>query len=513
MSDQEADVLSTDPEEAAEDQAEGQEQTPDRIDLSVDISEAGPCRKHLRVTVPRSEVDRFFNKEFSDLVKSASVPGFRPGKTPRRLIERRFRKDVASQVKAGLMMQSLEQIGDEQKIDALDEPNIDIEAVELPEDGDFVYEFDVEVRPEFDLPEYKGLKIKRPVREIGESEIDDGLKNFLRRFGAMKPKDTGAVKDDYLEVDIRFLHDGKVINEVENLNVRMDKELVFRDGRVADFAEKMEGVKAGDSREVKAVLSDSIRKEELRGKEVEAVFVVKGVSEQQLPTLDQDFLDSVGCGDEQELRDLVQSSLGRRLEHEQEEAAREQVIEKLLEGADWELPPDLLRRQSERTLQRTIFDLQEAGYPDDEIRAKINVLRQNSMASTARSLKQQFVLERIAESEEIKIEESDLEAEVFSLAQRTGESPRRVRARIEKEQLWDTLGLHILERKAIAAVVSHAEQEDVTVELSEPTGAAGLDESVMPEEAEEGETSAAATEEDSTKAEAEAGDESEAKDS
>ncbi len=122
----------------------------EKIKLETAFRDAGPCRKHVTVTIPKAEVDRFFNKEFSELSKDANVPGFRPGKTPRKLIERYYRKGVSKSVKAAMLMQSLEQLSEDESFEPLRQPEIDFEHIELPESADFTYEFEVDVRPQFD---------------------------------------------------------------------------------------------------------------------------------------------------------------------------------------------------------------------------------------------------------------------------------------------------------------------------------------------------------------------------
>lgn len=461
--------------------SEAGEEAKKRIELSVDVSDTGPCQKHVKVTIPREEVDRFFDKEFSDLVKNANVPGFRPGKTPRKLIEKRFRKDVSSQVKVSLVMQSLEQIGEEQKIEPLSEPDIDFKAIELPDDADFTYEFDVEVRPEFDLPEYKGLEITRPSKEFADKDVDEALDRLRRSLADTVVKDGPVAVGDTVIADVRFVDGKEVLREFEELSIRVDDDLYFRDGKIDKFAEGISGVVAGDTRELKVTLSDSLQDANLRGKVVDGIFVIREVKQNVLPDIDDDFFARVGCSDEGEVRDMLLSSLQSRLKYQQKQAATAQVMKTIVQSATWELPPDLLRRQTVRTLERKIIELQQAGYGDEEIRARINVLRQNSQATTAESLKQQFVLQRIAEAEEIKIEEADLEAEIDELAARTGDSKRRVRARIEKESLWESVALHALERKAVEKILEYATIKDVPFE-EEELRSTGLDEAAIPED-------------------------------
>jgi len=132
---------------------------PEKLVQSVEMQDIGPCKKHIKVTVDRKNVDELLDGKYKELMTDAQVPGFRPGKAPREIVIRKYHKDVTSQVKGQLLMASLEQLADENDVAPLSAPNIDYEKLDIPKEGPFVYEFDVEVRPQFDLPDYKGLKI------------------------------------------------------------------------------------------------------------------------------------------------------------------------------------------------------------------------------------------------------------------------------------------------------------------------------------------------------------------
>ena len=107
------------------------------------------------------------------MTKEAFVPGFRPGHAPKGLVEKRFRKEVANQVKSALLMASLEQLDEDHKLNAISQPELDVAAIELPDDGPMTFEMDVEVQPDFPLPAYKALTVKRPVKTISEADVHD----------------------------------------------------------------------------------------------------------------------------------------------------------------------------------------------------------------------------------------------------------------------------------------------------------------------------------------------------
>jgi trigger factor len=148
------------------------------------------------------------------------------------------------------------------------------------------------------------------------------------------------------------------------------------------------------------------------------------------------------------------------LEYQQQKIARSQISSLLTKSADWELPQGLLERQSARELERAVMELRRSGFSEAEIRARENQLRQNSTAGTATALKEHFILERIAEEEKLDVDDADYDKEIFLIAAQSGESPRRVRAQLEKRGLMDVLRNQIIERKVLELVQSEAKFKD-----------------------------------------------------
>jgi trigger factor len=255
----------------------------------------------------------------------------------------------------------------------------------------------------------------------------------------------------------------------------------------------MTGVQAGETRSGMARLSQDAPNAELRGKEITAEFDVLEVKKLELPELTPAFLRELGDFDsEEELRTAVRESLVRRMEYQQQQRARQQVTAALTEAANWDLPPDLLRRQSARELERSVLELRRSGFSDREIQAHANELRQNSAMSTARALKEHFILERIAEEEKIEDLPEDYDTEIRLIAAQSGESVRRVRAQIEKRGLMDTLRNQIIERKTIDLILEHATFKEVPYQLETAEAeaidqtAGGGEESEIPEAHAEG---------------------------
>ncbi len=178
--------------------------------------------------------------------------------------------------------------------------------------------------------------------------------------------------------------------------------------------------------------------------------------------MNDQFLREIGdFANEGELRDFVLEELNRQLSYYQRQRAREQITKALTAGANWELPKDLLMRQSSREMQRKILELRRSGFPDDQIQMHANTLRQNAMANTAVALKEHFILEKLAENEKVEDLPGDYDHEIALIAQQTGSSVRRVRAQMEKNDSMDILRNQIIERKVIDLVLEHAKFNEV----------------------------------------------------
>src|SRR6478609_7190087 len=172
---------------------EGQEEKT-RLALDVKIDKPSACERHVTVTVAHEDVDRYLKEAFNDLMPKAELPGFRPGRAPRKLVESRFKEHIADQVKGKILMDSLSQLSDDHQFTAISEPDFDIDSVQLPEDGPMVFEFDIEVRPEFDLPRWKDLTLERPTHEYSESEVEERLQQLLSKYGQLAPHE-GPIED------------------------------------------------------------------------------------------------------------------------------------------------------------------------------------------------------------------------------------------------------------------------------------------------------------------------------
>jgi trigger factor len=323
------------------------------------------------------------------------------------------------------------------------------------------FEFDIEVRPEFELPNWKGLGVNRVVREFDDADIDRQIELILARFGTLVPHDDKAEVGDYLALNVSCRDGDEEIASAGEQLVRIRPVLSFRDGRLEKFDKLAQGAKAGDTLNAKIELTADAPNEAMRGKKVSIAMEVLEVKRLDLPELTEDFLEEIGdFASEDDFRKAVRADLERQLEYQQGQQIRGQITAALTAAADWELPPEMLKRQSTRELERVVLELRRSGFSEAEIRARENGLRQNSGEATAQALKEHFILERIAEEEEIEASSEDYDEEIKLISLQSGESPRRVRAQLDKRDMMDVLRNQIVERKVIQLIRDSAKFKD-----------------------------------------------------
>jgi trigger factor len=377
-------------------------------------------------------------------------------------VQKKFFKEVAGEVRTEVLMASLEQLAEEQSLSPLSPPELDPSGVVIPEDENtpLVYEFNIEVRPEFTLPDYKGLKVRRPVYEFTDADVEKEGKKLLERFGTIVPKDGPVALDDIIEADITITDGEKELNKVSDIRLRVEKRLALEDGVAEDFGKVLTGAKPGDTRAVDITLANELNSESLRGKKVQASFAIKDVKTVRLPELTADVLEEFGVRTPDQFSELVRTRLERYLEYTQRNVARAEVLKQLAGAQSFQLPEDLLRKQIRKTLARRVMEMRSAGMSDEEIGGRRRLLEQDAARSTAAALKEHFVLQKIAELEKLEIEDEDIDAEIEAIADRTNDSARKVRGRLEREDLIEALATELLERRALDLVLQSATYED-----------------------------------------------------
>ena len=463
---------------------EGQEPAAKRkLEIDVQIQDVGPCKKHLKVTVPRAEIEQQFKESLGTIPARRPGSGFPARARTRQLVVKRFRKEVADQVKSALLMASLEQIDADYKLNPITQPKLDSRRSACPTTGPMIFEMEVEVRPEFPVAEYQrpegqAARARRSASRTWKHSCRGSWNAMPRSSPSWKGQPRSVI---ILTADLTFFKpDGsRAQARSRKSQFRLQPELRFQDGHVPGIGSALEGVKP--ARRVRSRPSSvppwPIRPRAARRSRVKVQ--VHDLKQMRLPEVNPEFLASIGFDSLEELRDAVRESLKRRHESQQKQAIRRQILDTLIAATPFDLPADLVSRQEKSTVNRLVMELRQEGFSDNDIRAREAEIRANAHEMTRRSLKEFFILAQIAEAEGIKVEDEDLEMEIEAMAARSDESVRRIRARVEKEGLGDALATQILERKALDHILKTVEIEDVLLDEPE-TAVETVDQTATP---------------------------------
>lgn len=432
-----------------------------KMSLKVEIENTGACRRHIAVTVSEDDISEIRSDALTELADKAEVPGFRIGKVPAALLLKRFRTEVASDIKQKVLLASLEQISEEYDIDPIGEPRLNLEDLEVPDSGEFHYEFDVEVRPTFDLPDFKTITLRRPSGEATQEDLDLVRQNFLMSRAARVATTESAQAGDYVVCDISCTWQGKEIQEFEAESVRLLPVLNFPDAAVEGFEDLMVGVTAGEKRETSVRISLQSPVVEMRGEEVTITFTVHEVQRLEVPAVDAEFLSGMGLEAAEDFEKLVSDSVERQLIYQQRQQTREQLLQQITATADWDIPEELLRQQTDNALRREMLEMSQAGFSREQIAARESQIRQNAVEDTRAALKQHFILDRIATEQEIDASQQEVDMELSMMAYQSGEPIRRLRARMVKSGMMENMYAQLRERKTVDYLLEQVSFEDV----------------------------------------------------
>ncbi len=428
----------------------------------VTVTDAGTLRKKVSIEVPKDRIEEKFNEMFGELGKNALVPGFRVGHAPRRLIEKRFGKDVAEDVRNALVGEALQGAMTKLGFTPIGEPDLKLEDIKLPEDADLAFSFEIEAAPDFTLPDYKGIEIKRPLLEITDERVGKMVDSYRQQFGKLKPVDEPAAAGDVVVTDVQLAGEGIEYRQ-PNSELRVAPAQI--EGiLLEDLGKALEGARAGEVRSLKTKVPAAHPTEAWREKDVTATFTLREVKRMELPVADDAFARSCGFTDLAEMRETIRGSLKGRVANEQATAMRDQAAAHLLKSTTLEVPDGLATRHAAQTLRRRVMDLMMRGIPREQIEQNFQELEAQSVSQSAIDLKLSFILGKIADTEKLTVEEGEINSRIADIARQQNRRPERLRHEMMSEGTFEQFVDSLREQKALDKVLESAKVVDVTEE-------------------------------------------------
>ncbi len=447
--------------------------------ISVDKEEIGSLRLKLTVTVPKETVEERMGEQFAELKRDASIPGFRKGHAPMALVEKRFASDVGEQLKSQLLSSAYLAAVEKEDLKPLGDPLIwtkikgakegDAEAqkllpleealdhFKLPRDQALTFSCEMELRPEFELPELEKIPVEKPKLSVSADDVEQTMKNMRMSRGTFEPVEKGGVKeDDMLIVHAKLAVGDSVLLEEENYDIAA-RDIFIKGVRLEGLGAAVKGKKTGDTATLDATVPDDHDNTDLRGKTANFECTIKEIKRLSLPPMDEAFLSNFGVESEKELRDTIRGNLEARLDESVNERMREQVGNYLVENTKLEIPEGLSQRQTERSVARRMIEMYQMGLPQPEIEKAADEMRVSAADQTVRDLKLFFVLEKIAEERDIQVGEEEINGAIAMMARQANMRFDRMRDELSKDNRLMTLYLQIRDKRILTQLLEEAE--------------------------------------------------------
>lgn len=425
------------------------------------LEDAGAARKRIKLEIPAERITGKMEEAMKELQKDAVLPGFRRGRAPKRLIEKRFGTDMKNTLKGQLVAEAYQKALEDHKLKALGEPEVDMEKIELPATGPMTATLEVEITPEFELPNIEKIAVKKPLLEANEDRINLAVENLRKHFGNWTKVNGPAAADDTVLADVKVQDpDNNVLTEQSSV------QIAVKAGSIAgiqfdELAEKLTGATTGAVITLQGQVPADSRQENLRGKTLTITLTVKDVNRLNLPEVNQDFVTMLGFADSAGLRKDLQERLVVQLKQETKNAMAQQIYRYLIGHTTLDLPPQLSQRQMANVFRRRALQMMQQGVPENDIVQHIDQLRIASAQQATVDLKLLFIVGKLAEQFGIEVSEAELNGRIAEIAEQYGRRPEKVRHELQQQGQIEQLFLQVRDGKVVDKLLETAEITEV----------------------------------------------------
>jgi trigger factor len=436
----------------------------------VKIEEIGPATKRLTITVAPAAIDAKLEEAMGTLAAETALPGFRKGRAPRQLLERRFGSALRTETKNQLIADAYSSAIEEHQIKPVGEPEPveSLDDLELAAGKAMTFSVDVEVVPEFDLPDVEGLKIDKPVLDISEDLVANELKRYQVRLGDVSKVTEGFEAGDRLIGSVRVTKKGEDEPFFDHDQVAVVYPEKGAAGQVLgllidDLDKKLAGTKVTDTVEIKTTGPEGHEREDIRGVDLRIEFEIHAC-ERIAPASIEKIVETLGLGTEEILNEQIKLALEQRRDEEQAEAMRQQVRQHLVDAVGFDLPEKLSQRQVARTLEQQRMQMLYQGMTPEEVETRLAEIRTDSAAATQQRLKLFFIVQRLADHFGVEVSQQEINGRVAAMAARRGLRPEKLMQELAQAGRLPEVATQIREMKALDRVVHQADTTELTAE-------------------------------------------------
>ncbi len=428
--------------------------------MKTSVEDISPVKKKLLVEIESQEVDNKLDDAYKKLSNKAKIPGFRPGKAPRKILEIHFGNQVVEDVTRDLINETLPKVIKDVETFPLGPPLLEKDS--LKRGKNFAYSAMIEILPQFELKNYLGLEVEKEKFLITDEDVKKQLEQIRINHGKLTSinRNRPIKKDDYVIIDYEGFDKGKPLDGVKSPNFLLK---VGSNDFHPDFEESLIGLKKDNETEISVDFENNYYHSKLAGKSINFKVKIIDIKEMMLPELNDEFAQNIGADFKslEDMKNKVRETVAVEREKKIDREMKQRLLQNISESVDFELPQILVESEIISAVENVKQNLFRSGSTLKKIGLSEEKIRKDFRPISEKHVKEMLILGKIAKQDNISVGEEDLEKAFNELASTTGEDYNNLRKYYENRNILDSLKEKLLEEKTLNYLVDHAKVKEV----------------------------------------------------
>lgn len=404
--------------------------------MKIEVEDLSAVKKTLNITIPEDEVAKEIGKAYQRLRSSVKIPGFRPGTVPVSVLKARFKDHITEDVATKIIESTYPAALKEKSLQPVDMPKFEVKTASIEEGKVFLYAITVEVNPKIEVDGYRDLGLQKEPTDVTEKDMDEAIERLRQGKSQYKDTQNPAKDSDMVIVDFEAHLEGKVVKGSNTVDYSV---VIGERTPIPGFDEALKGVKAGEDKEVALQIPKNYSEAGFAGKDALFKIKIKAVKEKITPELDDEFAKDLECDNLTALREKAAKDLKKVKEDKEKERLKTVVMDRLIEKFKFDVPESLVNRYLAMTLSRILDDMKHGFFRQEDMSFKPEELKEKYRPVAERQVKEDIILDAIAEKEGLTVSNDELKEAVKFLAQSRNISYDELFSRIEKEKAVDVI--------------------------------------------------------------------------
>ncbi len=387
--------------------------------MNVTVEPLAPCKKLLRVELDVKSVDEAFETVTRNFQKEAALPGFRPGKAPKDMVLKKYGAEIRDEARRTLIGNHYREALKQNNIDPVSQP--DIEEIQFEKGQNLIFSATVETRPEFELPQYKGLPAKLEAKQVTDADVNNAIDLLRGRHATYQAVDRELRLGDVAVIQYSGRSEGQPLTQfaptAKGLTEQTGFWLELKPGEfIPGFCEQLVGARAGDKRVVQVEFPADFVSKDLQGRKAEYDVQVTEAKEKVLPEVNDEFAGKYGAANVEKMTIAVRESLENELKFSKSRSVRQQVVQQLLQTLNFDIPESVLAQETRNLVYDLVHQNTKRGVSKELIETQKDEIFAAASANARERVRLAFVVQRIAENEKIQVEQEDIVRQVRMVA-------------------------------------------------------------------------------------------------